>query len=274
MFTMVRRVTSLLSTGMLICLTGSMIALAQKPTAQQQVERGRQFLGLAPPPDPVAAAAGEKIYLQTCAFCHGAKATGAEGPNLVRSTVVLHDERGELIGPVVHNGRADRGMPAFPGFTAEQIYELAEFLHSRVEAATNRFGYKVGNVITGNAEEGKKFFETTGGCAGCHSITGDLAHVAARYEPADLQAQFLYPSSSPPVTATVTLSSGQVVSGQLKRIDDFDISLWDQDGSYRSWPRDAVTVTIKDPLAAHRNLLDRYTNQDMHNVLAYLETLK
>lgn len=274
MFTMMRGVANFISAGMFLCLAGALNLHAQQPAAQQQVERGRQFLGLAAPPDPAAAAAGEKLYTQNCTFCHGARATGAEGPNLVRSTVVLHDEKGELIGPVVHNGRPDRGMPAFPGLTSEQIYDLAEFLHSRVEAAANRFAYKVGNVITGNADAGQKFFQTTGGCTGCHSTTGDLAHVASRYEPADLQAQFLYPSSSPPVTVAVTLPSGQVVSGKLKRIDDFDVSLWDEDGAYRSWPREAVTVAIKDPLTAHRNLLDRFTNEDMHNVLAYLETLK
>jgi cytochrome c oxidase cbb3-type subunit 3 len=257
-----------------LLLLALVVAGAQPPQPQQRIERGREFLGLAPPPDAAAAQRGEKLFSQNCAFCHGAKATGAEGPNLVRSTVVLHDEKGELIGAVVHNGRPDRGMPAFPGFDAQQIYDIAEFLHARVEAAANRFGYKVGNVITGNAREGQEFFEGPGHCTQCHSVTGDLAHIASKYEPADLQAQFLYPSTAPPSTVLVRLPSGETVSGKLKRIDDFNISLWDDDGQYHSWPRKDVSVTVKDPLQAHRDLLDRYTNADMHNVLAYLETLK
>jgi cytochrome c oxidase cbb3-type subunit III len=259
--------------GILFFLSVLVVLSEQRPKGEQ-IERGREFLGLAPPPDAAAAARGEKTYAQTCAFCHGAKANGAEGPNLVRSTVVLHDEKGELIGAVVKNGRPDRGMPAFPSFTAEQIHDIAQFLHSRVEAAANRYAYKVGNVITGDSKAGEKFFQTAGRCGDCHSTSGDLAHVAARYEPSDLQAEFLYPSSSPQVEVTVKSRSGQTTTGKLKRIDDFNISLWDGEGVYRSWPRDEVTVSIKDPLAAHRELLDRYTNEDMHNVLAYLETLK
>jgi cytochrome c oxidase cbb3-type subunit III len=257
----------------IVLLSALVILWAQKPKTQQ-IERGREFLGLAPPPDPAAAARGEKMYVQTCAFCHGVKASGAEGPNLVRSTVVLHDERGELIGSVIKNGRPDKGMPAFPGFTPEQTYDIAEFLHSRVEAAVNRYAYKVGNVITGDPKAGERFFQTTGGCISCHSTSGDLAHIAAKHEPEDLQAEFLYPSTSPPVEVTVKDASGQAITGKLKRMDDFNVSLWDQEGAYRSWPRDTVTVTVKDPLSAHRELLDRYTNEDMHNVLAYLETLK
>src|ERR1700722_12898025 len=61
----------------------------------------REFLGLGPPPDAAAAARGEKLFAPNCAFCHGEKARGAAGPNLVRSAVVLHDEKGELVGPAV-----------------------------------------------------------------------------------------------------------------------------------------------------------------------------
>jgi cytochrome c oxidase cbb3-type subunit III len=35
-----------------------------------------------------------------------------------------------------------------------------------------------------------------------------------------------------------------------------------------------MKVMIKDPLAAHRELLQKYTDADMHNLLAYLVTLK
>lgn len=262
-----------------IALAGQMRG-AQQGGPESRVEHGRQFLGLGPPADTVAAARGQKLFLQNCGFCHGPNATGAEGPDLLRSTIVLHDEKGETIGPVVLKGRPDKGMPSFSGLTPAQIYDLAEFLHLRVEQAANRFGYKIQNVVTGNAKAGEEFFRGAGECITCHSPTGDLAHIASKFEPADLQAQFLYPVESPDkesanaVRVTVTLPSHERISGKLKRMDDFEISIWDASGAYRCWPRTEVKIEISDPLAAHRELLSKYTDTDMHNVLAYLETLK
>jgi len=249
-------------------------------------ESTRLFLGLGSAPDSAAAARGQKLFGSNCAFCHGVKATGAEGPDLVRSAVVLHDEKGELIGPVVLNGRPEKGMPSFPSFTQAQIYDLAEFLHSRVEAVANRGLYTVQDVVTGNAKKGEEYFNGAGRCITCHSPSGDLAHVASRFQPADLQAAFLYPASVTPfemgraelptaTVVTVILPSGESVSGKLKRLDDFNISMYDSSGTYHSWPRAAgIKVEIRDPLAAHRELLGKYTDDDMHNLLAYLVKLK
>lgn len=253
------------------------------PERTSKADRTRAFLGLGTPPDSAAAARGAKLFSSNCAFCHGANATGAEGPDLVRSSVVLHDEKGELIGSVVSKGRAEKGMPSFASFTPEQLYDVAEFLHLRVEEVANRGLYKVQNVVTGDAKLGQAYFNGAGQCKTCHSPSGDLAHVGMKYDPADLQAAFLYPGSvssfdekgvSRVTEVTVKLASGQSVSGTLKRLDDFNISLSDVSGNYHSWPRDSVEVEIKDPLAAHRKLLDRYTDADMHNLLAYLVTLK
>ena len=270
--------------GLALLVAAALHAHAGQQSAQDsRAERGRQFLGLAPAADPIAAARGQKLFVQNCAFCHGTNATGAEGPDLLRSTIVLHDEKGETIAPVVLNGRPDKGMPSFAGLTQAQIYDLAEFLHQRVEEAANRFGYKIQNIVTGDAKAGQEFFNGAGHCVGCHSPAGDLAHIATKFQPPDLQAQFLYPTDSAEAQnarhsltprVKITLPSGETVSGALKRIDDFDISLWDSSGRYRSWPRANVTVETEDPLKAHRELLNNYTDADMHNILAYLETLK
>lgn len=270
-----------------VCLA-AMAGLADGQTpARAQTNRGvrtREFLGLGPAPDPVAAGRGEKLYAPNCAFCHGAKANGGDtGPDLIRSALVLHDEQGELIGPVVLKGRKDRGMPAFSNFTQAQVADLAAFLHMRIELAANRGLYKVQEVVTGNAKAGQAYFNGAGKCHTCHSATGDLAHIASKFGPADLQAQFLYPGSSmrfdreggpeaPKVT--VTLRDGTTVSGKVKRLDDFEISMYDATGEYRAWPRDQVKVEVEDRLVAHRKLLEKYTDEDMHNLLAYLVTLK
>lgn len=237
----------------------------------------REFLGLGAAPDAAAAARGAKLYAPNCAFCHGEKATGADGPDLVRSSVVLHDEKGELIGPVLLNGRADKGMPAFSSLTAGQVRDIAEFLHLKVELAANRGAYRTLNVVTGDAKKGEAYFNGAGGCSACHSPTGDLAHIAGRYQPDVLQNRFLWPAGfgSGIHKVTVTLANGETFSGTPKRLDDFTVSLIDASGNYHSWPRsDSLQVTVEDRLAAHRELLGKYTDADIHNLTAYLVTLR
>ena len=237
----------------------------------------REFLGLGPPPDAAAAARGEKLYAPNCAFCHGEKARGAEGPNLVRSVVVLHDEKGELIGPAIVKGFPDKGMPPFPNFAEGQLNDLAQFLHLQVELVANRGIYKRLNVVTGDASAGEAYFNGAGGCKSCHAVTGDLAHIGTKYQPEALQTRFVWPGGRGAGAAqkvTVTLPSGQSVSGTVKQIDDVNLSMYDAAGNYRSWPRQGLKVELEDRLAGHRQLLEKYTDADMHNLTAYLVTLK
>jgi cytochrome c oxidase cbb3-type subunit 3 len=241
----------------------------------------REFLGLGRAPDAAVAARGEKLYAATCSFCHGPDARGAGGPNLVRSELVLHDDRGELIGSVILKGRPDKGMPPMPDTTPTQIAEIAEYLHLLVERAANRGLYGslyTNDVLTGDPKAGEAYFNGAGTCRSCHSPTGDLAHVGSKYAGTALQNRWLYPSSgrgggSAP-QATVTLPSGERVTGRIKQIDDFDVSIVDASGTYHSWARSRVNVEIADPLKGHRELLARYTDTDIHNVTAYLATLK
>lgn len=234
----------------------------------------REFLGLGSAPDPAAADRGAKLYAPNCAFCHGEKATGASAPDLVRSPLVLHDEKGELIGPVVLQGRPDKGMPAFSSLTPDQIRDIAQFLHMRVELTANRGTYRVQNIVTGDARRGEQYFQAR--CAACHSPTGDLAHIAGRYSPDQLQSRFLWPAGRGGVrNATVTLPSGAQVSGRVKRLDDFVVELYDSARIYHSYSREGdVKVEVEDRLAAHRQLLEKYTDSEMHDLTAYLVTLK
>jgi mono/diheme cytochrome c family protein len=260
-----------------------LLALAASPQASQtphgtpleeRLQRGREFLGLGPPPNAAAAALGQKLFSSNCSFCHGADATGGEGPNLIRSSLVLHDEKGESIAPVVQNGRPEKGMPAFGTFTPEQLYDIAEFLHQRVYDAANRWGYKIGDIVTGDPAAGRTFFN--GHCTRCHSSSGDLAHIGAKYSPPDLQAVFLYPGSllHVPVSVTVDTPEHQRVRGTVVAEDDFTIVIKEDSGRIASWRTDQITFEVHDPLEPHRALLPQYTDSDMHNVLAYLVTLK
>jgi mono/diheme cytochrome c family protein len=231
----------------------------------------REFLGLGPAPDEAAAKRGEPLYKQNCATCHGQTARGAQGPNLVRSVVVLHDEKGEEIGPVIKNGKPQAGMPGFPALSPEDLYAISQYLHLQVELAANRGTYgatysALRNQTNADAGKGEAFFNTS--CKTCHSVTGDLAKIGAKY------ARFLWPSIPGPEKATVTTPSGQKVTGAIRRLTDFDVSITDSAGEYHSWPRDRVTVQVEDKLAGHRALLPKYTDADIHNLTAYLVTLK
>jgi cytochrome c oxidase cbb3-type subunit III len=256
-------------------------AASQETSTQQQEDprgiRTREFLGLGRMPDARMAAEGAKIFASTCGFCHGENARGASGPDLLRSPVVLDDNQGELIGKTVHEGRPAKGMPAFPSLSDEQLRDIAEYLHLQVELAANRGTYKALNVVTGNAKAGEAYFNSAGKCNTCHSVTGDLAHIGSKMSPPDLQQEFLYPAPSQPsaTRVTVTLKDGTEINGTLKHLDDFYVSLYDAAGNYRSVALGKdVAVQVEDKLIFHRQMLDKYTNQQMHDLTAYLVTLK
>lgn len=235
------------------------------------------FFGLAPAPDSASVERGTALFAKSCGFCHGTLAKGGNaGPDLVRSVLVLHDEgAGTLIGPVITEGRVDKGMPKFTMSPAE-IKDIAAFLLSRSQATIVRGDYKYLNVVTGNAAAGKQYFDRQ--CKSCHSPEGDLAHIAGKFEPVALQARFIYPrtrTAKSQVRAVVTETGSTAVRGTLVAVDDFTIAIHDETGQYRSWtlgPK--VKVELTDPLAGHEKLLDILTDPDMHNVLAYLVTLK
>src|SRR6202521_4164994 len=138
-------------------------------------------------PDP-AVERGHQQLEQSCGFCHGQDATGARGPDLVRSPLVAHDVKGNLIGEVIRHGRPDKGMPAM-SLTDEQIADIAAFLHARAAEALSSAEvpkvYPVERLLTGNAEPGKAFFEGPGGCKTCHSLSGDLSGIAKKFNPID-----------------------------------------------------------------------------------------
>jgi len=227
-------------------------------------------------PDPKAER-GKQLFQQACGFCHGNDATGARGPDLVRSPLVNRDKDGNLLGPAVKSGRPEKGMPAF-AYSDAQIADLAAFLHQQVRVALESNSvpgdYPVEKLATGDAAAGKSYFYGAGHCDSCHSPTGDLAGIAKRMSPLNLEARFLYPRGARR-TVTVTLPSGEQVSGTLAHNDEFDVALRDSTGWYRSWPHSALAkVDVHDPLEKHRELLYKYTDTDIHNLFTYLETLQ
>jgi cytochrome c oxidase cbb3-type subunit III len=228
-------------------------------------------------PGAEAAAAGGSLFQQNCAFCHGRDAGGGEtGPDLTRSKLVTADVGGDKIGDVVLHGRPDKGMPAF-NFSAEQIANLAAFIHAQQTKAMaqsgKRKGVDVSDLQTGNVEAGKAYFNGAGGCATCHSPTGDLAGIASRYEGLQLEERMLYPKDVKNKVA-VTLPSGETVAGTLEYLDEFTVGLKDATGTYRAWRVSDVKVKVDAPVEAHVALFPKYTDDDIHNLMAYIQTLR
>ena len=233
----------------------------------------KMYPDLTPNQNPAAVARGRVLFEADCSFCHGTEATGGNGgPDLVRSILVNHDNKGDLIGPVIREGRVSKGMPKFE-LTAAQISDLVAFLHQRNRNARLRFTYKILNVAVGNAAAGKAYFEAH--CSNCHSPTGDLAGIAKKYPGDDLQQRWIYPEPGPTPEVTVTLVSGKKIKGELIHIDEFNVSFYDAQGVYRNFPLGYGThAEATDPLAAHYRLMRQLTDTDMHNVTTYLESLK
>ena len=227
-----------------------------------------------------AAERGRALFKQNCAACHAEDATGGRGPDLIRSALVRHDKNGELIGPVITDGRVDKGMPAFSTVTSSQVADIVAFIQAQLTLFDlhTRFGPYPNDIpaerlATGSVEAGKAYFYGPGGCSNCHSPTGDLAGIAKKYNPPDLEVRFLYPSGTPS-TAIVTLPDGKKYEGTVLLNDGFYIGIQGKEGWYRSWSANSVKIEVHDPLAAHAALLDKYTDADMHNIFTYLETLK
>jgi len=222
------------------------------------------------------ASSGQAMFQQNCGFCHGRDGRGASGPDLIRSTLVNHDVSGDLIGPVVHNGRPNQGMPAFQLADA-QVRQIAAFLHQQGKLASTVASripteYPIEQLLVGNSDAGKAYFNGSGRCVQCHSVTGNLAHVASKYKPLELQSRIVFPDGAKS-TATVTDRSGHQYTGEVLYSDEFFVTLF-SDGKPRTWDRRTAKVAIQDPLAAHVGLLTQYTDKDIHDVFAYLESLK
>ncbi len=227
-------------------------------------------------PDSAAIERGRKEFVQSCGFCHGNDATGSRAPDLIRSPLLSHDVNGDAIGPVIRNGRPEKEMPAFP---KANVADIAAFLHAQAAAALHSarvpHDYPLAKLLTGDAAAGKAYFSTK--CAACHSAAGDLKAIAKRYSPIDLQSRFLYPAergAHPLATAVITLPDGAKIEGRVEHIDEFTIAVVGSDGWYRSYDRSRVRSEVSDPLAAHRELLHQYTDKDVHDIFAYLETLQ
>jgi mono/diheme cytochrome c family protein len=237
--------------------------------------------------DAPAAERGKTVWLAECVTCHGPLARGTDtGPNLLRSLVFLRDRYGSELGPYVKKGHPLQSGRPSSSLTDAQITDVSHFLRKQLnDTLRGSPAFTVQKFKSGDPKAGEEFFNGAGKCSGCHSPDKDLAGIAARYETVDLQQRMLFPGGGrgrrgggPPPSAmrvTVTPPGGAPVSGVVVYMDDFVVSLQDASGTYRSFRRTpALKIDKTDPLEAHRALLDTITDKQIHDVVAYLETLR
>lgn len=255
----------------------------QNMTPEQRVAATRSFLGLGAEPDKAAAARGEPLFQQNCAFCHGRQARGATAASLITADEVLRDDHGEHLVAFLKKGRPEKGMPAFATMPDDQLKDITEFIHLQVEEIANRGTYHVLNIVVGDPAQGRSYVAAH--CASCHTSPA-FAHIGSAFRsPDQLQRGWIWPSRTThsgdnsrsnaiALTATVKTASG-TLSGRITQLSDFRITLVDGAGQTHAIDRTSgVDVQLKDPLAPHQQMIMTLSNEDMHNVTAYLETIK
>lgn len=242
---------------------------------------------------PEVIARGKAVYAVNCTACHGGDLRGGDqgGPSLLRSLTALSDQHGEEIGPIVRGSRQEKGMPGFNLVDAD-INAVSEYIHSVLAKVGTQARPPGGvdpatlNVLVGRASSGEAYFKSK--CASCHSTSDDLKGIGARYDdPRTLQSSWVSGGGGggrggrgggggKPSTVTVTLANGEKVEGTLIRKDDFIVTLMLKDGTRRSIARDGdiPKVEVHDPNEAHKKLVPTLTDDDMHDVTAFLATVK
>ena len=246
--------------------------------------------------DAATLARGKGLYEANCSACHGIDLRGGQqgGPNLLRSQLVLSDKKGELIMPVVQSGRPtpqQAGAAPMPPFSLppDDVRAIAEYLHSVLAQAGRQGRPPEGEVVppekalVGDASAGQSFFTAT--CASCHSAAGDLKGLASRAaDPRELQNLWVSGGgggrggggTQKPARVVVTTRDGASTEGRLVRLDDFTVTLVQDDGTRRTFVRKGSEpkVEVRDPADAHRTLVAALADKDMHDVTAYLWSLK
>lgn len=223
------------------------------------------------------AEAGGGLFQQNCAFCHGRDAQGGEtGPDLTQSKLVLGDKNGDQISEVVRNGRPEKKMPAF-NFSSQELLSLVAFIRAREVAAASqkggRRGVEVADLQTGNLAAGKTYFNGAGGCSKCHSPTGDLAGIATRFQGLKLEMRMLYPEDAKSKLTVITRDD-KTIEGTLAYRDEWVIGMRDATNTYRSWRIQDIKFKVDSPVDAHVEQFPKYTDADIHNLMAYLQTLR
>ena len=237
-------------------------------------------------------ARGKSLYDAQCASCHAPDMRGVldkNGPNLLQSADVYLDQHGEKVAAAIAAHTPPINLPQ------DDTSAIAAYIQS-IQATMGGQGSPPGrnpvgltyNILVGDPVAGQAEFTKL--CSSCHSVTGDLSGIATKYpDPRILQNTWVSGSTGMAFfgrggaasgsATTVTMPDGEKIEGKLVSKDDFLVVLTLADGTRKSIPLDngVPKVEVKDPQEAHKKmvlLLDDPDNKNMHDITAYLATIK
>jgi cytochrome c oxidase cbb3-type subunit III len=264
-----------------ICNRAFLVLVVLCAAASPLAQGGR---GQPPPADPVVVQRGLETYTANCAACHGTDARGGRGPDLAHSLVIVGDPTGKALAALARKGSTE--MPPI-NLTDAQFSDIAVFVLAQQQAQMGRRPAEAAAVLVGDPKAGEAFFNGEGKCSSCHSATGNLNGVGAKYSPQELQRRIVYPRgrgsypgfgqavTDPPYTVTATLSDGRRISGTVITLSDYLVTFRATTGQRYTVSRtDAANVEIKDPIQAHVDRMKTLTDKQMHDLTAYLAGVK
>jgi cytochrome c oxidase cbb3-type subunit III len=280
---------------------GASGAVRGRPGPSDGEEAGVEHIRRAHQPTPSVAARGKAIWDPNCAKCHAPDMRGAAGGiNLVRNQMVMDDQNGELIGKFLQSPHA-KGQASKMDLAADQVHDLAIYMHTFMNYRTIVMPPDINGAIlaVGNAKAGEAYFNgSVGKCSTCHSVTGDLKGLGSKYpEPRTLQNTIVSggggggrggggrggggaAAGDTPSRRTVTVTVTPPKARSMKAAWFHGTTSWspwsDADGTQRTIRRngDDPKVEVHDPMKFHRDLLLILTDEDIHNLTAYLVTVK
>jgi cytochrome c oxidase cbb3-type subunit III len=243
--------------------------------------------------EPDVIARGKAVFDTNCSSCHATDLRGVppKGHSILHSIIALDDKHGELIN-------AELLKHASPiTLAGGDPVAVAEYIHavlatgSRQGSIPNAPDGSDLNILVGDAKAGEAYVKAN--CLSCHSLTGDLKGIATKIpDSRGLQSAWVSGTAgggrggggggrggAAGGTGTVTFKDGTKLEGRISRHDDFLIVMTLADGTRKSIAREngEPKVDISDPQAAHKAMvmkMDDLHNKNMHDVTAYLATLK
>ena len=223
--------------------------------------------------DPQAIAAGTKLFMGSCAGCHGPDGGGgARGPNLVRRSL-WHPLSDDAIFQVIRNGVAD--MPPTK-LADEQTWSLVAFIHALTGPAST-------NPVPGDPGAGKAiYWGAKAGCSNCHAIRGqggsmgpDLSNIGGSRPLAVIREAIVEPAKDlyylGNEAATVELKNGQTLQGVAKNRSNYSLQLIDTKGALHLIEmRDVKKLTVSDTTPMPTDYAKRLSRTELRDLLAYL----
>jgi cytochrome c oxidase cbb3-type subunit III len=234
-------------------------------------------------PDP---AQGKRLFAENCSHCHGADATGGDGPDLhgVVASLGLPAVQG-----IIRSGITGTPMPASSTLSTAEVADLASFL-ATLQIAANT------GTVTGDPKKGQALYESSG-CSACHMIAGqggsvgpELTRVGASRGPSGLKARLIDPGANLPLVGEGLFGSnkwtqylmfravekdGTVIEGERVGEDSFNIVLKDVTGKLHGLRKPDLRSLEKEPgKSLMPSFKDVLSDAQLDDLVAYLMTLK